>query len=73
MKGRKCPKYTPHGKLILGEDAFGLILGIYSSASLQVHQCKSPLCSKLGQKQDLISIETIMKGLLDYPKIWHTN
>ena len=58
--------------LIFGENAFG-VKGIYSSASIQVHHCKTALCSELGQKQDLHSIEIIMMGLSDYPKSWHTN
>ena len=37
---------------MLGENAFR-VTGIYSSASMQVHQCKTPLCSELGPKQDL--------------------
>ena len=45
-------KVPPHGKLILGGNAFR-VTGIYSSAAMQVHQCKTPLCSELGQKQDL--------------------
>ena len=43
---------TPHGKLILGENAFR-VTGIYSSASKQVHQFKTPLCSELAPKKDL--------------------
>ena len=57
------PKY-PTWKVNSSENAFGVI-GIYSSASMQVHQCKTPLCSELGQKQDLNSIEMIMMGLSD--------
>ena len=37
---------------MLGGNAFR-VTGIYSSASMQVHQCNTPLCSELGQKQDL--------------------
>ena len=43
----------------------------YASRNLLIHL----FSSELGQKQDieLNSIQTIMKGLSDYPAIWHTN
>ena len=45
---------VPHieSLLIPGGNAFR-ITEIYSSASIQVYQCKTPLCNELGQKQDL--------------------
>ena len=45
-------KVPPYGKLMIGGNTFK-VTGMYSSASMQVHQCKTPLCSELGQKQDL--------------------
>ena len=49
IKGRKYPtwKVTYWGKCL------SLKLGIYSGASMQAHQCKTLMCSDLGQKQDL--------------------
>ena len=46
-KRKKMSKVPPHGKLILGGNAFR-VTGIYSSTVMQVLQCKTPLCSELG-------------------------
>ena len=45
------------------ENAFGVI-GIYSSASMQVHQCKTTLRSELGQKQDLKISRNYYDGII---------
>ena len=55
----------------LGEMA----LKLYRDLFKRIHSTFCLLCNyiELGQKQDIEFHRTIMKGLLDYPGIWHTN
>ena len=41
-----------------GEDAFEVI------GSIQAHQCKTMLCSELGQKQDLKLYRNYYEGII---------
>ena len=53
---------TPYGTLLILEML--LKLGIYSSASMQAHQCKNLLCSELGQKHDLKLYRNYYEGII---------